>query len=433
MKVGLIGGGTVGGGVCEILRLRADELKTQEASFQIVKMCVKDASKKRDFEIPKGCEIVTDPNAVLDDESIEMVVELMGGVTVAKEVVMKALSKGKHVVTGNKALVAAHLPEIQKVRAQGQGSFNYEAAVCGGIPIINAVKHDYAGDEITAVMGIMNGTTNFMLSKMDEDGAQYADVLAEAQKLGYAETPPDFDVEGWDARSKLAILCKLAFGVFVPEESIPCHGITRVSSDDFLYAEMMNATIKNLGVATRNDDGTLSAFVSTCMVPRSNLLAGVAGVLNSVAVTSKNLATCCYSGPGAGRFPTANSVVNDMAMVARGGGRGDPFPLKRDTKVVSEINGCFYVRFLIREGLGIIATLGRLASAQGISINAVLQTPIEDPDKVPFVMTTDATTLTAVQKMCDEFSKEPFCLEAPLVMPLLEDTRKEGASKKRRV
>jgi len=344
---------------------------------------------------------------------------------------MKAILKGKHVVTGNKALIAAHLPEIQeKVKSTPGSSFNYEAAVCGGIPIIQAVKHDYVGDEITSVMGIMNGTTNFILTKMEEDGAKYDDVLAEAQKLGYAETPPDFDVEGWDARSKLAILCKLAFGVFVPEESIPCCGITRVTSDDFLYADMLNATVKILGVAAQNDDGTVSAYVSICMIPRSNQLASVSGVLNSVSVTSKNLATCCYSGPGAGRFPTANSIMNDMVMVARGSGRGDPFPLSRQTKVVSEINGCFYVRFLIKEGLGIIATLGRLASAHGISINAVLQTPIQDPDHVPFVMTTDATTLSAVKKMCEDFSKEPFCLEAPLVMPLFEDSR---SAKKRRV
>jgi homoserine dehydrogenase len=383
-------------------------------------MCVRDASRKRDFEIPKGCQVVTDPNAILDDESIEMVVELIGGVTVAKDAVMKALSKGKHVITGNKALIAAHLPEIQdKVMSNPASSFNYEAAVCGGIPIIAAMKHDYVGDEITSVMGIMNGTTNFILTKMEQEGAAYADVLAEAQKLGYAETPPDFDVEGWDARSKLAILCKLAFGVFVPEESIPCCGITRVSSDDFKYAEMLQATVKILGVATRNEDGSMSAHVSTCMVPKSNQLAGVAGVLNSVAVTSKNLSTCCYSGPGAGRFPTANSVMNDMVAVAKGAGRGDPFPINKEVKVVSEVSGAFYVKFLIKEGVGIIATLGRLAATHGISINSILQTPIQDPEKVPFVMTTDATTLTAVKNLCADFSKEPFCLEAPLIMPFL--------------
>jgi homoserine dehydrogenase len=420
MKVGLLGGGTVGGGVCEILRLRGAALKVQGAELEIKKLCVRDASKKRDFEIPAGCEVVTDPKAVIDDDSIEMVVELIGGVTVAKDVVLSAIAKGKHVITGNKALIAAHLPEIQKaVQSSPGSSFNYEAAVCGGIPIINAVKHDYVGDEITSIMGIMNGTTNFILSKMASEGANYEDVLAEAQKLGYAETPPDFDVEGWDARSKLAILCKLAFGVYVPEESIPCTGITKVTSDDFKYAEMIKATVKILGVAQRNQDGSVSAYVSVCMVPLTNQLSAVGGVLNCVSVTSKNLATCSYSGPGAGRFPTANSTMNDMVMVAKGAGRGDPFPMNNDIKVVSEVHGQFYVRFLIKEGLGIIATLGKLAEAQGVSINAILQCPIKDPSRVPFVMMSDTTTLSAIKALCAEFQKQPYCLEPPLVMPML--------------
>merc|ERR1719506_2401138 len=192
------------------------------------------------------------------------------------------------------------------------------------------MRRDYVGDNISSVMGIMNGTTNFILSKMESEGAAYGDVLAEAQALGYAETPPDFDVEGWDARSKLAILCKLAFGAFVPEEAINCTGITRVSSDDFKYAQMMNATVKILGVATRTEGGGISAYVSVCIVPFTNQLSRVAGVTNCVAVSSNNLGTCFYTGPGAGRFPTANSVVNDMVLVAKGAKKGDPFPLNAD-------------------------------------------------------------------------------------------------------
>eukprot|EP00933_Yihiella_yeosuensis_P075438 TRINITY_DN84843_c0_g1_i1.p1 TRINITY_DN84843_c0_g1~~TRINITY_DN84843_c0_g1_i1.p1 ORF type:complete len:425 (+),score=100.58 TRINITY_DN84843_c0_g1_i1:118-1392(+) len=420
VRVGLLGGGTVGGGVCEILRNRASHLSSQGADFKIVKIAVRDVSKKRDFEIPEGCEIVSDHKLIIEDANIDMVVELIGGVTTAKDVILGAIAKGKHVVTGNKALIAAHLPEIQAaLKANPKACFGYEAAVCGGIPIISTMRNDYVGDVVDEVMGIMNGTTNFILSKMAAEGAAYADVLAEAQKLGYAETPPDFDVEGWDARSKLAILCKLGFGVFVPEEKIPCYGITRVTTDDFKYADQMKCTVKILGVATRNPDGSISAYVATCMVPLTNQLSGINGVLNCVAVKSQNLATCVYSGPGAGRFPTANSVVNDMVAIAKGGGGGDAFGASADVKLDSEIRGSFYLRFTVKDTVGIIASLGRLAQDCNISIDAIYQTPITDENKVPFVMTTNKTTLTAVNKLCEAFSKEPFCKEKPLVMPYL--------------
>lgn len=420
MRVGLVGAGTVGGGVCEILRLRAEALKRQGVEFNIVKICVRDVSRKRDFDFPAGAEIVSDPNAIIQDDSIEMVIELMGGVTIAKDVVFGAIAKGKHVVTGNKALIGICLPEIQAaLKANPKASFSYEPAVCGGIPIINALRNDYVGDEITSIMGIMNGTTNFILSKMEAEGAAYGDVLAEAQRLGYAETPPDFDVEGWDARSKLLILIKLAFGIFVPEDTIPCTGITRITSEDFKYAQMMKSTVKILGVASRNDDGTVSAYLSPCIVPFTSQLSRVSGVLNCVAVKSKNLNVCHYMGPGAGRFATGNSVVNDMVAVAKAGRGADPFPVHSDATFAPEVLGCFYVRFLIKDHIGIIVKLSTLAEAEGISINAILQTPIQDPSRVPFVMTTNSTTLSAVKRMCEQFGKYDFNLEQPFIMPIL--------------
>jgi len=416
MKVGLVGAGTVGGGVCEILRLRAEQLP----ALEVTKICVRDAAKKRDFEVPAGCEIVTDVNAIINDDSIEMVIELMGGVTVAKDVVMGALVKGKHVVTGNKALIAAHLPEIQAAAKAGNAAFGYEAAVCGSIPIIAAMRRDYVGDTITAVMGIMNGTTNFILSKMESEGADYSDVLAEAQQLGYAETPPDFDVEGWDARSKLAILCKLAFGVFVPELNIPCAGITRIAAVDFEYAKQLQSTVKILGVASRNEDGSISAHVSTMVVPFSSPLSRVTGPMNCIEVTSQNCAQMCFSGPGAGRYPTANSVVNDVAMIGSGGGRGDPFPMNSAAQVKSEVSGRFYIRFTICDGLGIIRTIGEKAEKAGISIHSILQTPIVNPQKVMFVLTTERTTLTAVKQMCDEVAKLSWNKDEALIMPIMD-------------
>lgn len=420
MRVGLLGGGTVGGGVCELLRLRRESLALHGgADFQIAKLCVRDVAKTRDFAVPEGCEVLTDPMAVVNDTSIDMVVELIGGVTVAKDVILAAIAKGKHVVTGNKALIAAHLPEIQAAVKENPGStFAYEAAVCGGIPIVHSIVHDYVGDQIMSIQGIMNGTTNFILSKMESEGLAYADVLAEAQRLGYAETPPDFDVEGWDARSKLAILCKLAFGTFVPEEMIPCTGITRLTADDFKYAKQLQSSIKILGVGQLNEDGSVSAYVSVCMVPLTNPLSSVSGPMNSVAVTSNNLTTCQYIGPGAGRFPTANSVVNDMVMIAMGG-CGSPFPLNREAPIKSDVIGRFYVRFVICDSLCIMRVLGELAEKAGISIHSLLQTPIADPTHLPMVLITEKTNLLAVKSMCTEVVKHSFNLEEPLIMPIL--------------
>jgi len=349
-----------------------------------------------------------------------MVIELMGGVTVAKDAIMAALGAGKHVVTGNKAFIAAHLLEIQAaLKANPKATFGYEAAVCGGIPIIRTLQDSYVGDSVKSIMGIMNGTTNFILSKMESEGAAYGPTLAEAQALGYAETPPDFDVNGWDARSKLAILCKLAFGVFVPESSIPCNGITRITSDDFKYAAQLKSSIKILGVGQLNDDGSVSAYVSICVVPLSNQLSTIGGCVNCVAVASDNLSTGNYSGPGAGRFPTANSVVNDMVLCAKGGG-GNPFPMDTERQIKSEVSGKFYVRCVIKDRVGIIRAIGELAEKNDISINSVLQTPFENSERVPFVLTTEKTSLSKVQAMCDELAKLDWNLEEPLVMPMID-------------
>lgn len=420
IRVGLVGVGNVGGGVCEILRLKREALVAHGADLQITTIALRDKNKKRDFVLPDGCVVVTDPMLVVNDPKIDMVVELMGGVTVAKDVVMGALANGKHVVTANKALIAAYLLEIEAaVKANPMSTFAYEAAVCGGIPIINAMKNDYVGDEIMSVKGIMNGTTNFILSKMEAEGAAYLDVLAEAQKLGYAETPPDFDVEGWDARSKLAILCKLAFGAFVPESSISCTGITRVNTEDFKYAAQLNSSIKILGVGQRNEDGSVSAYVSLCLVPFTNPLSRLSGPTNSVEVISTNCRTTQYTGPGAGRYPTANSVVNDMVMIARGA-CGSPFPLSSEARINPEVKGRFYIRFMIRDGLGIVRTFGELAEQAGISIHSLLQTPIKDHMHLPMVLTTEVTTLSSVKSMCDAVCKQPFNLEEPLIMPIFE-------------
>ena len=232
ITLGIFGGGTVGGGIVEILSNKADSFKQLTGkSIEVKKVCVRDASKPRDFALPDGCSIVTSYDDILNDDSIDVAVEVMGGTTDAKDVVVGALSNGKSVVTANKALIAKDLPEIETLLStlDSDTQFRYEAAVCGGIPIIRSMQSDFVGDNIQLMCGIINGCTNFMLTAMDRDKKSYDEALAEASELGYAEADPTLDVGGFDARSKLKILMRLAYGMNVEEDEISCRGITELT------------------------------------------------------------------------------------------------------------------------------------------------------------------------------------------------------------
>ncbi|CBJ26029.1 Homoserine dehydrogenase [Ectocarpus siliculosus] len=421
LRVGMFGGGTVGGGVYEICE------QDKKAFFQglgcdseIIKVCVRDSKKPRDYKMDPKTEVVTDYAAILDDDSINCVVELMGGVTDAKDVVFEAIRRNKHVVTANKALVAAYLGEIQELLKEHPGvTFGYEAAVCGGIPIIATLQNDYLGDKILKVCGIMNGTTNFMLSKMESEGADYGEVLKEAQDLGYAEADPTADVEGFDVQAKIALLTKLAFGATVPSDLIQCKGISSLTSVDFEYAKMMKSTIKLLGTAMRSPDGEkLSVFVSPVLVPLSHPIASARGAGNIVSVDSKNMGTASFSGPGAGRYPTANSVVNDIVRLGTGK-VGSPFPFDKEWELESDFTSAFYLRITCSDDLGIIQRVGELAAENGVSIHAILQNPIEDVDNVDFVVTTDPCKQSQVDELSSSIGQEKWAKGVPLILTLL--------------
>ena len=272
-RLGIFGGGTVGGGIVEILQKKKDYLKDLTGSdIEIAALCVRDLSKKRDFDIPEGCTVTDKYSDILTDDSIDMVVEVMGGIDDAKDVVYDSLKAGKDVVTANKALIAKYLPEIENLLTtvnKGRDQmveFRYEAAVCGGIPVIRSMQSDFVGDDISMISGIINGCTNFMLTSMDQGGLSYDAALAEASKLGYAEADPTLDVGGFDARSKLRILMRLGMGVEVDEDEISCRGITDLTKLDFEYAKMMGGTIKLIGVAKQVSKNKVAAFVSPCYV-----------------------------------------------------------------------------------------------------------------------------------------------------------------------
>eukprot|EP00621_Florenciella_sp_RCC1693_P005033 CAMPEP_0182535504 /NCGR_PEP_ID=MMETSP1323-20130603/18041_1 /TAXON_ID=236787 /ORGANISM="Florenciella parvula, Strain RCC1693" /LENGTH=518 /DNA_ID=CAMNT_0024745639 /DNA_START=9 /DNA_END=1563 /DNA_ORIENTATION=+ len=420
LSIGLVGAGVVGGGVYEILAKRRDDFLAVGADCIIKKICVRDVNKVRDFEIGAGTTIVGDVKEILDDPEIDCVLELMGGTGLAKDVVFGAISAGKHVVTANKALVAAYLPEIQSLlNEHPEVSFSYEAAVCGGIPIINTLQQDYLGDHVESVMGIMNGTTNFMLSKMEFEGAAYGDVLAEAQALGYAEADPTADVEGHDVQAKIALIAKLAYGTTVPVSEIPTTGISSIDAVDFEYAKMMNSTIKLLGTAKMNpgEIPSLSVYVSPVVVPQTHPVAAARGATNIVNVTSANLGSTSYVGPGAGRFPTANSVVSDVLRLAHGL-TSKPFPVTTEVPLEPDYTSNFYLRISISDTLGIIRAVGEAAERNGVGIHSVVQNHINNPENVDFVVTTELCKYSEVQAMCDEIASKDFALAPPLIMSL---------------
>lgn len=376
LRIGMVGGGTIAGGVAEILGFQPPHLAR---SIIITKICVKNVCKPRSFHLSEESTLVTDVNSILNDDSIDCVVEVMGGTTLAKTVVLGAIKQGKAVVTANKELIAEHMEEIQSALAETPSAkFAYEAAVCGGIPIIQVLQSAYTGDIIHSLYGICNGTANYILGQM-ENGAEFELALMEAQDMGFAEPDPSADVEGHDVRAKISILAKLCFGVTVPVNEIPCQGITELTPTDFEYAKLLHCTIKLLGTAGRMSrfaqyDGALSVYVSPVMIPNSHLLASAEGTGNCVAINSANMGTCSFTGPGEGRGPAANSVVADIVRIANNTPASrDAFPLNSNLDLNFDYTRSFYVRIPFMDSIGIIRKVGELAEQNGVSIHSILQ------------------------------------------------------------
>lgn len=428
LKIGLFGGGTVGGGIVGILEQKKAFFEQMTGrTLEIKTICVRNADKPRDFTLPDGCKITTNFDDILKDDELEMVVEVMGGTTQAKDVVYSALKSGKHVVTANKALIAAYMPEItsllDKVNAASKENveFRYEAAVCGGIPVIRSLQSDFVGDEIQMVSGIINGCTNFMLTAMDRDGKSYDEALAEASKLGYAEEDPTLDVGGFDARSKLKILVRLAYGVEVAEDDISCKGITELSKLDFEYAKMMGGSIKLIGFAKRVGKDKVAAFVSPCYVSTDDSLYAVNGATNAVEITSNNLVATTLIGQGAGRYPTANSCVNDMVALAKGDKTPLPFNPSSNLKFVNNYASDFYIRLKYRDALGITRQCGEICEKYGVSIHSILQNPITKRDDAAFVLITEKVELSKVKQVCAEIEALDWCKGPIFYMPVLRE------------
>ena len=416
INVALCGAGVVGGGVLSIIA-------SMPSQFNVTKVLVRSLDKERDFVLPANASYTTDWKDCVSTD-IQMVIELIGGTTLAKEIVFTALKNNIHVVTANKALIAAHLTELEEILSTSTGHLGYEASTGGGIPIIRSLQTSIvASDNVTSVSGILNGTTNFMLSKMAAEGCSYEACLQEAQALGFAEADPTADVEGHDARAKICVLARLALGVSIPESAISCTGISALTSDDFNYAKTLCATIKLVATArkvTNGNNAVIQTFVTPCICPMDGIIANVNGATNVVQVVSDSLGTTHLLGAGAGRFPTANSVVADMVAIANKT-IATPFPLPLNTTLVPDpdYTSRFYVRLNVKDQTGIIMTAGKLCHDNGVSIHAVLQDPIVNVENVAFVITTEICKKSQVEELASACEKEEWCLGLPVVMPIL--------------
>jgi len=363
----------------------------------------------------------------LSDDSIDLVVEVMGGTTYAKQVIYDSLKAGKDVVTANKTLIAAYLGEIESLLAEVNSNaekkveFKYEAAVCGGIPIIRSMQGDFVGDNVNMMSGIINGCTNFMLTAMDQHGQSYDDALKEASILGYAEADPTLDVGGFDARSKLKILMRLAYGIDVDEDDISCRGITELTKVDFEYAKMLGGTIKLVGVAKRLDGNKIAAFVSPTYINSGDTLAGVNGATNAIEVISDNLVESTYIGQGAGRFPTANSCINDIVSLSKGDKSSLAFNPAGELEYVNDFESTFFIRLNYKDGIGITRQCGEICEKYGVSIHSILQNPVASRSDAAFVLITERVPLNSIKKVCADIESLDWSKGQAFYMPILRE------------
>ncbi|MFZ3035330.1 MAG: homoserine dehydrogenase [Parvibaculum sp.] len=424
LRIGVAGLGTVGVGVVKILSERAEFLSAASGRpWKLVAVSARDVSKDRGIDLT-GVRWEKDACALADADDIDVVVELIGGSEgIARDLVEAALSNGKHVVTANKALIARHGIALARIAEQKGVALNYEAAVAGGIPIVKALREGLAANEISSVAGILNGTCNYILTEMEATGRDFADVLKDAQALGYAEADPSFDVGGIDAAHKLAILASLAFGQEVSFDDVEVEGIERITAEDIKFASDFGYKIKLLGIATRGVGG-IDQRVHPTLVPTGSPLAAVSGVFNAVAIEGDRVGLLVLEGRGAGEGPTASAVLSDMVDVARGLVM-PPFivptdHLKAPAKAnVEKRNSPYYLRFNAADRAGSMAEITRALAEASISIERIVQRS-EGRDttsgRLPVVFLTHETDEGSMRAALKHLSKLEDVAGKPLVI-----------------
>jgi homoserine dehydrogenase len=421
VKVGLIGFGTVGAGVVRVLQDNAAIIRERLGfPLELARVADKDTTTDRGVALPPGV-LSGDARAIIEDPAIPIVVELIGGLSPAREFILDALGRGKCVVTANKALLAHAWEDVFGAAAAGGGAIGFEASVGGGIPVIRALREGLAANRIQSMHGIVNGTTNYVLSRMTDEGLEYGSVLKKAQELGFAEADPTLDVEGHDAAHKLAILASLAFGTRVRLEQVHTEGITKVTKTDIAYARELGYVIKLLAIA-KDAGGAIEVRVHPTLVPSRFLLATVGGAFNAIYVRGDAVGPTLFYGLGAGSLPTASAVVGDVMEMARRirAGAGAPPPpavaltATREVLPMDAVLCPCYIRIQALDKPGVLAAVAGILARHEISIASVIQKEREKGRAVPIVLMTHEATGKAVREALEEVGKLPTVSGAPL-------------------
>ncbi len=408
IQVGLLGFGTVGAGTFQVLQRNQEEIRRRAGRGIVVKSVSRRQTALAQAVVGDAAQVLADPAAIVDDPAIDIVVELIGGTGLARDLVLRAIANGKHVVTANKAMLAVHGTEIFAAARERGVMVAFEAAVAGGVPIIKALREGLSANRIEWLAGIINGTTNFILSEMRDKGLDFEVVLKEAQRLGYAEADPTFDIEGVDAAHKATIMGAIAFGVPVQFDKAYVEGISALQAIDIRYAEQLGYRIKLLGISKRRDDLAdpgIELRVHPTLVPTQRLLANVEGAMNAVVVHGDAVGTTLYYGKGAGAEPTASAVVADLVDVTRlltadPDHRVPHLAFQPDalqaTRILpmDEVVTAFYLRLQVADQAGVLARITGILAEHGISIDAVLQRPGSEPAEAGAKPQTDLVIMT---------------------------------------
>jgi len=423
ITLGIAGFGTVGGGLLQILSMNRDALAARSGcEFVVRTVCVRDASRPRGVPLPEGARLTTRLADITEDPAIDIAVELMGGIEPACTFIRGALAAGKHVVTANKALLARHGTELLRLASEKGVRLLYEASVAGGIPIIQTMKESLAGNEVCSIDGILNGTSNFILSEMTSKGRDFDSALAEAQRLGYAEADPTLDIDGWDTAHKLTLLIRLAWGLDYPCDKMPVQGIRGMNSMDITYAREFGYRIKLLGSARMTPQG-IDAGVYPALVRHTYLLARVGGAFNAVRLEANALGALFLHGQGAGALPTGSAVMSDIVAAARGtmplnSGFMSQTPLPASCLPPEESVSPYYLRFIVKDNPGVLHTLTGALAANGVSIAQVIQKE-ECAEGVPLILMLHAAPAKAVNAALDSVGRADFLCAEPVAFRVM--------------
>lgn len=429
ISIGLVGAGTIGGGVIKLLARQSDFF-AKTLGMPLVLARVADLTPARCAALPIGNAVCSaSADDILNDPEIQIVIELVGGTTFAKSLVLKAIAKKKHVITANKALLAEHGPEIFAAATHAGVSVFFEAAVGGGMPIIKTIREAMIGNDVLSVKTIINGTCNYILTRMSAEGASFADVVADAQKNGYAEADPALDIGGGDSGHKVAIMASLLHGGYVSYDHISIEGITAITQQDIEFAKNLGYTIKLLGVINRNGKDPLDVRVHPALLPNKHILASVSNVFNAVLLEGDAVGQILLYGRGAGEFPTASAVLSDIIDVARNIIGANPHRIPMDYYSANneipllsgdEVISRFYFRFMVADKPAVLASIARVFGDHGISIASVLQQEGYSPDCVPVVFLSHASSKKKVSAALADIEKMDFVKQSTTVIRIEE-------------